>query len=56
MGVTALLAGQQPPPIRLGFIPWIMRLLPLIPLLQIAGVLATLRMLRRWRKDPGYSP
>ena len=25
MGVTALLAGEQPPPIRLGFIPWVMR-------------------------------
>jgi CubicO group peptidase (beta-lactamase class C family) len=34
MGVTALLAGQQPPPIRLDFVQWIMRLLPLIPLLQ----------------------
>ena len=25
MGVAALLAGQQPAPIRLGFIPWAMR-------------------------------
>ena len=34
--MTALLAGQQPAPIKLDFIQWIMRLLPLIPLLQIA--------------------
>ena len=56
MGVTALLAGQQPAPIQLDFIQWIMRLLPLIPLLQIVGVFATLRLLRRWRQEPGTSP
>jgi hypothetical protein len=56
MGVTALLACQQPAPIRLGFVQWIMRLLPLIPLLQIVGVLATLRSLRRWRRDPKIRP
>ncbi len=56
MGVTALLAGQKPAPIRLDFIQWIMRLLPLIPLLQIAGVLATMQMLRRWRSDPALQP
>jgi CubicO group peptidase (beta-lactamase class C family) len=55
-GVTALLAGQQPPPIRLGVIQWIMRLLPLIPLVQIAGVLATQRRLRQWRRDPASRP
>ena len=55
MGVTALLAGQQPAPIQLGFIPWAMRALPLIPLLQIAGVVATLRLLRRWRRDPAFA-
>ncbi len=44
MGVTALLAGQPPAPIRLDFIQWIMRSLPLIPLLQIAGVATTLRL------------
>ena len=36
-GAAALLAGGQPPPIQLGFIPWTMRLLPLVPLLQIAA-------------------
>jgi hypothetical protein len=56
MGVTALLAGQQPAPIQLDFIQWIMRLLPLIPLLQIVGVTATLRLLRRWRANPALRP
>jgi hypothetical protein len=56
MGITALLANQQPPPIRLDFIQWIMRLLPLLPLLQIAGVAATLRLIRRWRQDPALRP
>jgi CubicO group peptidase (beta-lactamase class C family) len=56
MGVTALLTGQEPPPIRLDFIQWIMRLLPLIPLLQLAGVTATLRQLRRWRTQPSLRP
>ncbi len=52
MGVTAVLAGQQPPPIKLEFIQWMMRFLPLIPLLQIFGVAATLQMLRHWEQDP----
>ena len=56
MGVTALLAGQEPAPIRLDFIQWIMRLLPLIPLLQFAGVAATLRMLHKWRVQPALRP
>jgi CubicO group peptidase (beta-lactamase class C family) len=55
-GVTALLAGQQPPPVRLGFLPWATRLLLLIPLLQIAGVFATLRTLGRWRREPQLRP
>lgn len=49
IGATALLVGQQPGPIKLDFIQWIMRLLPLIPLLQMAGVFAALRRLRRVR-------
>jgi CubicO group peptidase (beta-lactamase class C family) len=56
MGMTALLAGQQPAPIRLDFVQWIMRLLPLIPLLQIAGVAATFGLLRRWQADPAHRP
>jgi CubicO group peptidase (beta-lactamase class C family) len=55
-GVAALLAGQQPPPIRLGFIPWVMRGLLLIPLVQIGGVIATARLLRRWRLNPTLRP
>jgi hypothetical protein len=56
MGMTALLAGQPPEPIRLDFIQWFMRSLPLIPLLQIGGVYATLRLLGRWREDPQSHP
>lgn len=56
MGVTALLAGQQPAPVKLDFIQWIMRFLPLIPLLQVVGVFVTLRRLRDWRRNPGHRP
>ncbi len=56
MGVTAVLAGQQPPPIKLEFIQWIMRFLPLIPLFQIIGAAATLQMLRHWERDPALRP
>lgn len=57
LGLTAVLAGQPPPPIRLGFVPWLMRLLPLLPLLQVAGLIAALRPAhprkRAWRLLPG---
>jgi CubicO group peptidase (beta-lactamase class C family) len=56
MGVTALLVGQQPDPIRLDFIQWIMRSLPLIPLLQVIGVAATFRFLNRWQTEPALRP
>jgi CubicO group peptidase (beta-lactamase class C family) len=56
MGVTALLAGQQPAPIKLDFIQWVFRLLPLIPLLQVVGVVVTLGFLRRWQRDPVHRP
>jgi hypothetical protein len=56
MGATALLAGQQPPPIQLDFVQWVFRLLPLLPLLQIAEVAVTLGFLRRWHKDPTSRP
>jgi hypothetical protein len=52
MGVAALLAGQQPPPMKLGLVPVAMRALLLFPLLQLAGVAATLQLIRRWRRDP----
>ena len=56
MGATALLADLQPAPIRLNFIQWIMRLLPLIPLLQIVNVFTTLRLLHRWQHNPASLP
>lgn len=55
-GATALLAGQQPGPIHLGFVPWVMRALALIPLLQILGVITTLRAVRSWRLNPTLRP
>lgn len=55
-GAAALLAGQQSPPLELGFMPWAMRALLLIPFLQVVGVGATLRQLRRWRQDPQHHP
>ena len=56
MGAAALLAGQQPAPTKLGFIPWVMRLLPLIPLLQIVGASLTVQRLRRWDRSPALRP
>jgi hypothetical protein len=56
LGVTALLAGQQPAPSKFGAAPWVMRALLLIPLLQIAGVGTTLWLLRRWRRNPALRP
>jgi CubicO group peptidase (beta-lactamase class C family) len=56
-GVAALLAGQQP--VRLGFvgvIPWALRAQVLLPVFQIMSVVATLRLLRRWRRDPERRP
>ena len=52
MGVTALLAGQQPPPIKLDFIQWIFRLLPLIPTLQLVDMVLTLGFLHRRKRNP----
>jgi CubicO group peptidase (beta-lactamase class C family) len=56
MGLTALLAGRQPDSIKLGFIPWIMRLLPLIPILQVVDVITTLRRLHKWDQNPQSCP
>ena len=55
-GVATLLAGERPAPSQFGFVPWVMRGLLLIPVLQIVGVVATLRLLRRWRRDPSRRP
>jgi len=56
MGVTALLAGQQPAPIKLDFVQWVMRLLPLLPFLQVVGVFTTFRELRQWEREPATRP
>jgi CubicO group peptidase (beta-lactamase class C family) len=56
LNAAALLAGQQPAQIKLGFIPWAMRALLLIPLLQIIGVVATLLLLRQWHRDVDHRP
>ncbi len=56
-GAAALLAGDQPNPIRfVGVIPWMLRGLLFIPLIQIVGVAATLRLLRRWHHEPERRP
>lgn len=51
-GVAALLAGTSPGPVRLGFIPWLMRGMLLIPVLQAAGAVWTLCKLHGWRRHP----
>jgi CubicO group peptidase (beta-lactamase class C family) len=51
-GVTALLCGQEPPPIRLDFIQWVMRLLPLIPILQVMDVISTVRRTKNREAAP----
>jgi len=56
MGVARLLASEQPAPSQFGVIPWALRGLLLVPLFQIIGVVATLRLLRRWRRDPERRP
>jgi CubicO group peptidase (beta-lactamase class C family) len=55
-GVAALLAGEPPARSRFGFIPWGLRGQALIPIAQAAGVAATLRQLRRWRREPVRRP
>lgn len=56
LGLSNLLAGREPPPIQLGYIPAVMRALLLIPLLQFAGVVTTLQLLRDWDRDPARRP
>jgi len=55
-GVAALLTGKRPAPVGLGFVPWVMHMLPLIPLLQMVGVILTLLMLSRWGRNPALVP
>jgi CubicO group peptidase (beta-lactamase class C family) len=54
LGLAALLAGQQPAPMRLDFVQWIMRLLPLIPLLQVEDFFATLKLIRNRGMDSSH--
>ena len=55
-GVAALLTGEEPAPVRLGFLPWMVRGLLLIPVLQALGVVTTVRRLHHWRQDPESRP
>lgn len=55
-GVGRLLVGDQSKPIRLGFIPWILRALPLVPVLQAFGIAASLRRVWGWSRDPNGHP
>ena len=55
-GATAVLAGVQPPPPKLGFVPTVFRLLPLLPLLQVVTAIATVGTLRRWSRDGAHRP
>jgi len=55
-GATAVLAGVQPPPPKLGFVPTVFRLLPLLPLLQVVTAIATVGTLRRWSRDGALRP
>ncbi len=54
--VAALLAGEEPESLQLGFLPWMMRSLLLVPILQVVGVVATSRQLRAWRENPTSRP
>jgi CubicO group peptidase (beta-lactamase class C family) len=53
---ASLLAGGQPIATVWGMMPWILRGLLLIPLLQIVGAFATVRRIRRWRRDARGGP
>jgi CubicO group peptidase (beta-lactamase class C family) len=55
-GLTNLLAGKPPEPLRLGAVPWVQRGLLFIPILQIVDVIATLGILRRWQSHPQSRP
>jgi CubicO group peptidase (beta-lactamase class C family) len=56
LNTILVLDGQQPAPIKLDYIQWIMRLLPLIPIIQISGFLATIRRIRKWQNVPSSLP
>jgi CubicO group peptidase (beta-lactamase class C family) len=56
MGMAQRLAGERLSPMRFSAAPWLMRAMLLIPILQTIGVFATLRNLRRWRRNPQIRP
>lgn len=57
MCAAALLAGEPPPQIPfVRVMPWALRGQLLLPALQVAGVAATVRLLRRWRRNPECRP
>ncbi len=57
MGVAGLLAGEHYSPTPFStVVPWMLRGQLLIPALQVVDVAATLRRLRRWRRDPALRP
>jgi CubicO group peptidase (beta-lactamase class C family) len=57
MSVAARLAGEKPSSSPfLSMAPWVLPAQLLIPALQIVDVAATLRLLRRWRREPESRP
>jgi hypothetical protein len=55
-GLTAFLAGECPPPIKLGFIPWVLRALVLIPVFQGINVAVNLQKILLWQTQPAMRP
>jgi CubicO group peptidase (beta-lactamase class C family) len=56
IGAAQRLAGEMPPPHRLGAALWAMRGMLLIPVIQFITIVGTLRKLRRWRIEPERRP
>jgi CubicO group peptidase (beta-lactamase class C family) len=56
MGAAMRLAGLQPDPIRLGFVPWLTRGLLIVPAVQLLDVVLTLRRSRRQQHQPRSRP
>jgi CubicO group peptidase (beta-lactamase class C family) len=57
MKLSALLAGEKPPATPFfAMTPWILRAQLLLPVFQISDVAATMKLLRRWKLDPGSRP
>jgi CubicO group peptidase (beta-lactamase class C family) len=52
-GVSALLAGEPPPPSRFAVIPWMLRALVLVPIFQLSGIAVDLLRLHRKSRPDG---